>query len=235
MNALSKLNNLKYSAVRIEAFGCAPGSAPSCAVVLKAAVPKEDSVKRLFNVDIQKRWGTFSIYEKFEHLIITLLTDIIAAIVGAATWQFILPTYDLVRSHLVDPRDSQVFQTVFGMVLRFIYWPHANRWRNLYAVRSHHKIPKDQRKMIWHGNKYSLWVLPDDGPSERGLRSQAFQGAAYIPRRMANATDWVNSVKRLFTSPIEPQSKFLMAASGAGRRSRIAVPPPGTESTTKLP
>jgi len=74
-------------------------------------------MKKLFNLDLQKRWGTFSIYEKFEHLIISLLTAIIAAIVGAATWQLILHTSDLVRSHLVDPRDSQVFQSVFGMVL----------------------------------------------------------------------------------------------------------------------
>jgi uncharacterized membrane protein len=96
--------------------GCAPGSAPFSAAVLKGAVPKGDAV-RLFNLDLQKRWGTFSVYEKFEHLIITLLTAIIAAIVGAATWQLILHTFALVRSHLVDPRDSQVFQTVFGMVL----------------------------------------------------------------------------------------------------------------------
>ncbi len=72
---------------------------------------------RFFNLDLQKRWGTFSVYEKFEHLIITLLTAIIATIVAAATWQLILHTFDLVRSHLLDPRDSQVFQTVFGMVL----------------------------------------------------------------------------------------------------------------------
>jgi len=71
----------------------------------------------LFNLDSQKRWSTFSVYEKFEHLIITLLTAIIATIVGAATWQLILHTFALVRSHLLDPRDSQVFQTVFGMVL----------------------------------------------------------------------------------------------------------------------
>ncbi len=77
---------------------------------------KGDAV-RFFNLDFQKRWGTFSVYEKFEHLIITLLTAIIAAIVGAATWQLILHTFALVRSHLLDPRDSQVFQTVFGMVL----------------------------------------------------------------------------------------------------------------------
>jgi hypothetical protein len=50
-------------------------------------------------------------------LIITLLTAIIAAIVGAATWQLILHTFALVRSHLLDPKDSQVFQTVSGMVL----------------------------------------------------------------------------------------------------------------------
>jgi hypothetical protein len=56
---------------------------------------------RLFNLDLQKRWGTFSIYEKFEHLIITLLTTIIAAIVGAATWQLILHTFALVRSQVL--------------------------------------------------------------------------------------------------------------------------------------
>jgi len=72
---------------------------------------------RFFNIDFQKRWGTFSIYEKFEHLIISLLTVVIAAIVGVATWQLILHTFDLVRSHLLDPRDAQVFQAVFGMVL----------------------------------------------------------------------------------------------------------------------
>jgi uncharacterized membrane protein (DUF373 family) len=72
---------------------------------------------RRFNLDLPKSWGTFSIYEKFEHLIITLLTVIIAAIVGAATWQLILHTLALIRSHVLDPSDSQVFQAVFGMVL----------------------------------------------------------------------------------------------------------------------
>ncbi|WP_263377441.1 phosphate-starvation-inducible PsiE family protein [Granulicella paludicola] len=72
---------------------------------------------RFFNIHFQKRWGTFSIYEKFEHLIISLLTVVIAAIVGVATWQLILHTFDLVRSRLLDPRDAQVFQAIFGMVL----------------------------------------------------------------------------------------------------------------------
>jgi uncharacterized membrane protein (DUF373 family) len=96
--------------------GLTPEAEPSRAPVLREAVPKEDAVRR-FNLDLPKSWGTFSIYEKFEHLIITLLTVIIAAIVGAATWQLILHTLALIRSHVLDPSDSQVFQAVFGMVL----------------------------------------------------------------------------------------------------------------------
>jgi uncharacterized membrane protein (DUF373 family) len=101
----------------------------------EGAVPKGDAV-RLFNLDLQKRWGTFSVYEKFEHLIITLLTAIIAAIVGAATWQLILHTFALVRSHLVDPRDSQVFQTVFGMVLTVLI---AMEFKHSLLVVLHHQ------------------------------------------------------------------------------------------------
>jgi len=67
-------------------------------------------VKKFFDLNFQKRWGTFSIYEKFEHLIISLLTAIIAALVGAATWQLILHTFALVRSHVLDPRDSQALR-----------------------------------------------------------------------------------------------------------------------------
>ncbi len=55
-------------------------------------------MKNFFDLNFQNRWGTFSIYEKFEHLIISLLTAIIAALVGAATWQLILHTFALVRS-----------------------------------------------------------------------------------------------------------------------------------------
>jgi uncharacterized membrane protein (DUF373 family) len=75
------------------------------------------AMMKMFDFELRKRWVTFSLYEKFEHLIISLLTFIIAAIVAVATWQLILHTVVLVRGHLLDPRDSQIFQTVFGMVL----------------------------------------------------------------------------------------------------------------------
>lgn len=65
-----------------------------------------------------------------------LLTAIIAAIVGAATWQLVLHTFALVRSHLVDPRDSQVFQTVFGMVLTVLI---AMEFKHSLLVVLHHQ------------------------------------------------------------------------------------------------
>lgn len=93
-------------------------------------------MKNFFDLDFQKRWGTFSIYEKFEHLIISLLTAIIAALVGAATWQLILHTFALVRSHMLDPRDSQVFQSVFGMVLTVLI---AMEFKHSLLVVLHHQ------------------------------------------------------------------------------------------------
>lgn len=46
---------------------------------------------RLFGLEWNSRWKTLSIYEKFEQLIVSILTWIIAVIVAVATWQLILP------------------------------------------------------------------------------------------------------------------------------------------------
>jgi hypothetical protein len=47
---------------------------------------------RLFDLDWNSRWKTLSIYEKFEQMIVSILTWIIAMIVAVATWQLILHT-----------------------------------------------------------------------------------------------------------------------------------------------
>ena len=65
-------------------------------------------------------WKTLSIYEKFEQLIVSILTWIIAVIVAVATWQLILHTVSMIRSPLLNPRDSQAFQSLFGMVLTLL-------------------------------------------------------------------------------------------------------------------
>jgi hypothetical protein len=53
-------------------------------------------------------------------MIVSVLTWIIAVIVAVATWQLILHTVAMIRSRLLDPRDSQAFQSVFGMVLTLL-------------------------------------------------------------------------------------------------------------------
>jgi uncharacterized protein YacL len=67
--------------------------------------------------ELRSKWQTLSVYEKFEQLVVGLLTTVIALIVALATWQLRLHTLNLVESHLVNPADSQIFQSLFGMVL----------------------------------------------------------------------------------------------------------------------
>jgi len=52
---------------------------------------------RLFGLAWNSRWKTLSIYEKFEQLIVSILTWIIAVIVAVATWQLILHTVGMIR------------------------------------------------------------------------------------------------------------------------------------------
>ena len=75
---------------------------------------------RLFGLEWNSRWKTLSIYENFEQTIVSILTWIIAVIVAVATWQLILHTVGMIRSHLLDPKDSQAFQSLFGMVLTLL-------------------------------------------------------------------------------------------------------------------
>jgi uncharacterized membrane protein (DUF373 family) len=75
---------------------------------------------RLFGLEWNSRWKTLSIYEKFEQMIVSILTTIIAVIVAVATWQLILHTVAMIRNHPLDPGDAQAFQSLFGMVLTLL-------------------------------------------------------------------------------------------------------------------
>ena len=67
--------------------------------------------------DLRSKWKTLSIYERFEQTVVSVLTLVIAVIIALATWQLLLHTLSLVKTHAVDPADSQAFQGLFGMVL----------------------------------------------------------------------------------------------------------------------
>ena len=86
--------------------------------------------------ELRSKWQTLSLYEKFEQTIVSVLTLVIAGIVTIATWQLLLHTLNLVESHLVNLGDSQVFQSIFGMVLTVLI---ALEFKHTLLVVRHHR------------------------------------------------------------------------------------------------
>src|ERR1700680_2455415 len=69
----------------------------------------------------RERFKLLSLYQRFEHIVILILTALIAVIVVAAVWsltsQFL---FGLIVSGSLDPSDSTIFQAVFGMIFTVI-------------------------------------------------------------------------------------------------------------------
>jgi uncharacterized membrane protein (DUF373 family) len=67
------------------------------------------------------QWKMLTLYQRFEHLVILILTGLIAIIIVASVWNLALKVlFSLVASETFDPTDHAVFQAVFGMVLTVI-------------------------------------------------------------------------------------------------------------------
>ena len=66
-------------------------------------------------------WKLLSIYEKFEHAVILILTGLIAIIIMLAVWHLVLKVLaGIVASREFDPTDNTVFQALFGMIFTVI-------------------------------------------------------------------------------------------------------------------
>jgi len=62
-----------------------------------------------------------SLYQRFEHIIVLVLTALIAVIVVVAVWNLSLKIlFGLVLSGSLDPSDYAIFQAVFGMIFTVI-------------------------------------------------------------------------------------------------------------------
>jgi uncharacterized membrane protein (DUF373 family) len=69
----------------------------------------------------QTQWKMLTIYHRFEHLVILILTGLITVVVVAGVWNLALKVLlSLVVSETFDPTDHAVFQAVFGMILTVI-------------------------------------------------------------------------------------------------------------------
>lgn len=65
--------------------------------------------------------GPLSLYQKFEYVVVLILTALIAVVVIAAIWNLTLKIlFGLVLSGSLDPSDYAAFQVVFGMIFTVI-------------------------------------------------------------------------------------------------------------------
>ena len=78
------------------------------------------SIKEEFR-DARKKFKLLSLYQRFEHIVITILTALIAIIVVVAVWNLTLKiVFGLILPGNLDPSDYAVFQGVFGMIFTVI-------------------------------------------------------------------------------------------------------------------
>jgi uncharacterized membrane protein (DUF373 family) len=85
---------------------------------------------------LQSKWQTLSLYERFEQTVVSALTLVIAVIVALATWQLLGETAALFRRGAVRAADPQMFQGVFGMVLTVLI---ALEFKHTLLVVRHHR------------------------------------------------------------------------------------------------
>ena len=67
------------------------------------------------------RWGFLTLYQKFEHGVVLILTGLIAIVIVFAVWNLMLKiALSIVVSGSFDPTDYSVFQAIFGMIFTVI-------------------------------------------------------------------------------------------------------------------
>jgi len=71
--------------------------------------------------DAREKFKLLSLYQRFEHIIIVILTAMISVIVVVAVWNLSLKiVFGLILPGSLDPSDYAIFQAVFGMIFTVI-------------------------------------------------------------------------------------------------------------------
>lgn len=68
----------------------------------------------------RNHWNTMTLYQRFEHAAIMVLTGIIMVIVLAALWQLLREVGGRLVLGALDPLDYRTFQAVFGMIFTVV-------------------------------------------------------------------------------------------------------------------
>lgn len=70
--------------------------------------------------EMRARWAVLTFYQRFEQVIVFILTALIALTVVFAVWHLALSIFLSVLSNTFDPTQHAVFQAVFGMIFTVI-------------------------------------------------------------------------------------------------------------------
>jgi uncharacterized membrane protein (DUF373 family) len=71
--------------------------------------------------DARARWKLLTLYQKFEHAVILVLTLLISIVIALAVWNLALKILlSIFASRGFDPSDYAVFQALFGMIFTVI-------------------------------------------------------------------------------------------------------------------
>jgi uncharacterized membrane protein (DUF373 family) len=82
-------------------------------------------------------WSLMTLYKKFEHAVILVLTALIAVVVAFAVWNLLLKVVESILSSGFDPTDYAVFQALFGMIFTVIIALEFKRSLLVVAERQH--------------------------------------------------------------------------------------------------
>jgi uncharacterized membrane protein (DUF373 family) len=86
----------------------------------------------------RQRWKPLTLYQRFEHVVILVLTALIAIVVAFALWNLVLKILaSIVSSGGFDPTDYSVFQALFGMIFTVIIALEFKRSLLIVAARQH--------------------------------------------------------------------------------------------------
>ena len=82
-------------------------------------------------------WRLMTLYQKFEHAVILVLTALISVVVALAVWNLTIKTMASILTTGVDPADYTVFQALFGMIFTVIIALEFKRSLLVVAERKH--------------------------------------------------------------------------------------------------
>jgi uncharacterized membrane protein (DUF373 family) len=117
----------RNSLERIPLFGSEAALAKEMPMSLKEELAAE-----------RQRWKPLTLYQKFEHAVILVLTALIAVVVAFALWNLVLKILlSIFSSGGFDPSDYSVFQALFGMIFTVIIALEFKRSLLVIAERRH--------------------------------------------------------------------------------------------------